>query len=312
MKYLITGGNGFIGSHLTLRLLSKGNEVTVLDNFKTSPPNRLINTDAKVVEGSVTNLELVEKLVLENDYVIHLAAIVGVRLAMENGIEGLKVSCIGTENILNCATKYNKKVLVASSSAIYGKISRNPVSEDTDSIVGCSSKPSWLYSIAKLAEEHFCLAYHRELGTDIKICRFFNAVGPNQSKHYGMVMPNFISNALQGQTLQIYGDGNQSRTFVYIEDLLDGMELVIEKGINGEVYNIGGTEEIKIMDLARKIINITKSDSDIEFVPFEKVFGSNYEETMQRRPDISKLRDLGYNPQYTLEKSITSLIKYLK
>ncbi|QHI73995.1 NAD-dependent epimerase/dehydratase family protein [Aminipila terrae] len=264
------------------------------------------------MEGSVTDFKLVEKLVLENDYIIHLAAIVGVRLAMENGIEGLKVSCMGTENVLNCVAKYNKKLLAASSSAIYGKISKTPVSEDTDSIVGCSAKSSWLYSIAKLAEEHFCLAYHRELGCDVKVCRFFNAVGPNQSKSYGMVMPNFISNALSHRTLQIYGDGNQSRTFVYIEDLLDGIELVIEKGTTGEVYNIGGTEEIKIADLARKIIDITESGSDIEFIPFEKVFGPDYEETMQRMPDITKLKALGYNPQYTLEKSISSLIKHLK
>ncbi len=312
MKFLITGGNGFIGSHLTLRLLSLNHEVTVLDNFSTSPKGRLDNTGAVVVEGSVTDESLVDKLVYENDYVIHLAAVVGVRLAMAKGIEGLRISCIGTDNLLKSVTKYNKKLAAASSSSIYGKPMKVPVSEDDDSLIGCSNKSCWLYSIAKLAEEHFCLAYHRENGTHVKICRLFNVIGPNQTKHYGMVVPNFIFNALNNKPLQVYGTGMQTRTFGYVEDIIDAILLTIEKGAEGEIYNIGGTEEIRIIDLANKVIQLTNSSSGIEIVPFEKIFGPDYEETTQRMPDISKIIKIGYLPKYSLDNSILKIVEQIK
>jgi UDP-glucose 4-epimerase len=312
MKFLITGGNGFIGSHLTMRLLSQGHEVVVLDNFSTSPRSRLDNTGAVVIEGSVTDEKLVEQLVEGCDYVIHLAAVVGVRLSMAKGIEGLRVSCIGTDNVLKAVTKYHKKLLAASSSSVYGKITKVPVNETEDSLIGCSSKPCWLYSTAKLAEEHFCLAYHREMGTHIKICRFFNVIGPNQTKHYGMVIPNFVSNSLKNIPLQVYGTGMQTRTFGYIEDIIDGVLIVIEKGLEGEIYNIGGTEEIRIMDLASKVIKLAKSSSGIEMVPFEKIYGKNFEETIQRMPDITKIRGLGYSPKYSLDASILRIIDYIR
>ncbi len=312
MRFLITGGNGFIGSHLTLRLLSLNHEVTVLDNFSTSPKGRLDNTGATVVEGSVTDESLVDKLVYDSDYVIHLAAVVGVRLAMSKGIEGLRISCIGTDNLLKSVTKYNKKLIAASSSSIYGKHIKIPVSEENDSLIGCSNKSCWLYSIAKLAEEHFCLAYHREKGTNVRICRLFNVIGPNQTKHYGMVIPNFVSNALNNSPLQVYGTGMQTRTFGYIEDIIDGILLLIEKGREGGVYNIGGTEEIRIWDLANKIIQLTNSSSDIEIVPFEKIFGPDYEETTQRMPDISRIKKIGYLPKYSLDDSILKVVEQIR
>ncbi len=312
MRFLITGGNGFIGSHLTLRLLSLKHEVTVLDNFSTSPKGRLDNTGAVVIEGSVTEESLVDKLVFNSDYVIHLAAVVGVRLAMTKGIEGLRVSCIGTDNLLKYTSKYNKKIIAASSSSVYGKLTKVPVREDEDTLLGCSSKACWLYSTAKLAEEHFCMAYNREFGTDVKICRFFNVIGPNQTKHYGMVVPNFVTNALGNKPLQVYGTGLQTRTFGYIEDIIDGILIVMEKGYAGEIYNIGGTEEIRIMDLANRIIKLANSRSITEIVPFEEVFGLNYEETTQRMPDITKITVLGYSPKYSLDDSIVKVTDHIR
>ncbi len=312
MRYLITGGNGFIGSHITIRLLSDGHAVTVLDNFSTSPEGRLDNTAANVVKGSVNDESLLKELIENCDYVIHLAAVVGVKLAMENGIDGLRLSCLGTDNILKYASIFDKDVLVTSSSAIYGKITSNTVSEDDDSLIGCSNKPSWMYSIEKLAEEHMCLAYYREHNTKVKICRLFNVIGPNQSKHYGMVVPNFISCALKNEPLHVYGDGTHTRTFAYIGDVINGLKTVMSIGKVGEVYNVGGTEEVSILELANRIITLTRSSSKIEFVPFSQVFGEKFEETRQRKPDIRKISSLGYNPKYSLEEALLKIIKEIK
>ncbi len=312
MRYLITGGNGFIGSHITLRLLSEGHAVTVLDNFSTSPEGRLSNTSASVIKGSVNDENLLKGLIENCDYVIHLAAVVGVKLAMENGIDGLRLSCLGTDNILKYASIFDKEVLVTSSSAIYGKITSNTVSEEDDSLIGCSNKPSWTYSIEKLAEEHMCLAYYREHNTKVKVCRLFNVIGPNQSKHYGMVVPNFISCALKNEPLHVYGDGTHTRTFAYIDDVIDGLKTVMSNGKAGEVYNVGGTEEVSILELANRIITLTHSSSMIEFVPFSQVFGEKFEETRQRKPDIRKISVLGYTPKYSLEDALLKIIEAIK
>jgi len=312
LKYLITGGNGFIGSHFTLKLLNEGHQVTVLDNFFTSPEGRLINTGANVIKGSANDENLIKRLIEKCDYVLHLAAVVGVRLAMVKGIDGLRLSCQGTDNILKYATEFNKNVLVTSSSAIYGKITSSPVSEEDDSLIGCSTKPSWLYSIAKLAEEHMCMAYCREQNTQVKICRLFNVIGPNQSKYYGMVVPNFISSALKNEAIYVYGDGSHTRTFGYVDDVIDGMEIVMKNGEVGNVYNVGGTEEISILEVANRIINLTHSSSKIEFVPFKQVFGEKFEETIQRKPDIKKLSELGYSPKYSLDEALLKIISTMK
>ncbi|MDS1029707.1 NAD-dependent epimerase/dehydratase family protein [Bacillota bacterium LX-D] len=310
MRYFITGGAGFIGSHLTLRLLSQGHEVIVLDNFSASPRDRLAKTSAKVAEGDVLDKDLVFTLAESCDYLIHLAAVVGVRLAMAKGREGLKVSCQGTENVLEAATILQKPIFLASSSATYGKILKTPVAEDADCLLGTSSKVSWLYSVAKLVEEHLALAYFRELGTKIKIGRFFNAIGPNQTGAYGMVVPTFINKALHNQPLHVYGTGRQTRTFAYIEDVLDGLEIVLQRGQVGEIYNIGGTEEVSIFYLAQKIKELAQSSSPIQLVPYEEAFDENFEETMQRMPDITKLQKLGYTPNWSLERSLQALINY--
>ncbi len=263
-----------------------------------------VNTDAKVVKGSANDEYC--------DYVLHLAAVVGVRLAMTNGIDGLRLSCQGTDNILKYASQFNKNVLVTSSSAIYGKIISSHVSEEDDSLIGCSTKSSWLYSVAKLAEEHMCLAYYREHNTQVKICRLFNVIGPNQSKFCGMVVPNFISSALKNEPIYVYGDGSHTRTFGYVDDVIDGMEIVMNGGKAGDIYNVGGTEEINILELANSIIDLTHSSSKIEFVPFKQVFGEKFEETRQRKPDIRKLSESGYSPKYSLEDALLKIISAMK
>lgn len=310
MHYLITGGAGFIGTNLTLRLLNEGHQVTVLDNFSSTTSDRLINTKATVINGSVLDKSLLFSLSENCDYIIHLAAVVGVRLAMEKGREGLKISYLGTENVLEAAHQNNLGVFISSSSAIYGKITQETVAEDDDSLIGSSKKSSWLYSVAKLAEEHLALSYYRELGVKVKIGRFFNVIGPYQVGDYGMVVPSFINNALHDKPLIVYGNGMQTRTFCYIEDILNGIELVLNEGKVGEIYNIGGTQEITILDLAEKIIKLTDSNSPIELIPYEEAFDRDFEETKQRVPNISKLISLGYRPCYSLDKALKKVIEY--
>lgn len=275
-----------------------------------SSSNRLAQTKASLINGSVLDRELVFSLAARCDYIIHMAAVVGVRLAMSKGRETLKVSYLGSENVLEAATKYNKEIFLASSSAIYGKIVQLPVPEEANSLLGSAQKPSWLYSIGKLVEEHLAFAYFRELGTKIKIGRFFNVIGPYQVGTYGMVVPTFITRALNNQPLQVYGDGQQTRTFVYIEDALNGLELVLEKGGIGNVYNIGGVEEISILSLAEKIRSLTGSSSPINLVPYRQAFDENFEETQRRVPDISHLKKLGYQPEYSLDEALLEIISH--
>ncbi|HHX76794.1 MAG TPA: NAD-dependent epimerase/dehydratase family protein [Firmicutes bacterium] len=271
MHFLITGGAGFIGSHLTDLLLQSGHVVTALDDFSTCPPDSLAETKARVIKGSVLDRSLVFDLVASCDYVFHLASVVGVRLAMARGIRTLKTNFLGTENVLAAATEYNKEVFIASSSAVLGKIVNLPAAESSSTLLGPAYKASWLYSAAKLVEEHLAFAYYREKKTKVKVGRFFNVIGPRQTGAYGMVVPTFITAALKGEPLLVYGDGSQTRTFVYIGDALKGVEIVVKRGKPGRIYNIGGTEEISILSLAQKIIAMTKSSSPIKIIPYEKL-----------------------------------------
>ncbi len=313
MDYFITGGAGFIGSHLTEYLLNKGNRVTVLDNFVSGDPRnitRIGEKGAKIIKGSVLDKDLVYSLAAKCDKIVHLAAVVGVRLAMARGVETMRVSCLGTERVLEAAVAYNKEVFIASSSAIYGKIRTVPVKEEDDILLGDTKKESWLYSVGKLAEEHLALSYYREQGARVKVGRFFNVIGPYQVGTYGMVVPTFIKKALTGNPLPVYGDGSQTRTFAYIKDALRGVEIIMKRGRTGEVYNIGSTGEITILDLAKKVIVMTGSSSKISIIPFQEAFGEEFEETNRRVPDISRLRDLGYSPRYCLNEALKEIIDF--
>ncbi len=310
MHYFITGGAGFIGTHLALRLLSQGHRVTALDNLSSGSADRLDGSGAHLVVGSVMDRDLVFSLASDCDYIIHLACVVGVRLAMSRGCETLRLSYAGTENVLKAATEFDKGVFIASSSAVYGKIANFPVTEEDDSLLGTSKKASWLYSVGKLVEEHLALAYFREQGTRVKLGRFFNVIGPYQTGSYGMVVPRFIARALQNDPLPVYEKGLQTRTFSYIEDALDGLEILLARGLTGEIYNIGGTGEISVLDLARKIIALTGSSSAIEFIPYSSAFGPDFEETTRRIPDISRLAALGYKPRYCLDEALAEIIAW--
>lgn len=313
MDYFITGGAGFIGSHLTLRLLYKGHHITILDNFSTSgSPERLTALGAYLIQGSVLDKELVFSLAEKCDCIIHLAAVVGVRQALKKGRECLRVSYLGTENILDAAVRFDKEIFVASSSAIYGKILEPSVTENSDCLLGNTKRLSWLYSIGKLVEEHLALAYFRELNAKVKIGRFFNVIGPYQSGAYGMVVPTFISKALKDEPLPVYGDGTQTRTFVYIEDALDGLEIILGEDRYGDIYNIGGTEEISILSLAELIKSLTESNSPIELIPYEKAFDEFFEETKRRVPNITHLKKLGYKPEYSLVEALSEIITHYK
>lgn len=310
MHYLVTGGAGFIGSHLTLRLLKQGHRVTILDDLSSGRPDRVTSAGAQLVTGSVLDESLVSSLCSDCDRIVHLAAVVGVRLAMARGIETLRVSFTGTENILRGATRFQRDVFIASSSAVYGKVSGAPVAENTDSLLGSCDGTGWLYSAAKLVEDHLAMAYFRERGASVKIGRFFNVIGPFQVGTYGMVVPRFVTRALKDDPLPVYGTGEQTRTFVHIDDALDGLQLVLEQGKTGKVYNIGGSEEISILSLAQRIISMTGSSSEIRRIPLSEAFGPDFEETPRRIPDISRLRKLGYSPRYSLSETLSEIIDH--
>lgn len=310
MHYLITGGAGFIGSHLAAKLAKTNHTVTVLDNLSTGKPEHLSAIKVTLVNGDVLDKDVVFRLAKNCDCIIHLAAVVGVRLAMEKGADSLMVSVTGTGNVLEAALAFDKPVFIASSSAIYGKAIKVPVSENDDYLIGASTKASWLYSVGKLAEEHISLAYWREKGVMVKIGRFFNVIGPNQTGSYGMVVPRFVSAALKNEPLHVYGDGSHTRTFAYIDDALDGLLTVLRHGQYGSVYNIGGTGEVTIGHLAETVIALTGSSSTIKYIPFEKAFGPDFEETARRAPDISRLKELGFCPRFTLEEALKRIIEH--
>ncbi len=311
MHYLITGGSGFIGTHLTRRLTEAGHEVTVLDDLSAGYDwEHLSPTGAHLVRGSVLDRFTVERSIDDVDWVIHLAAVVGVQRAMQNRIRTLRVCHQGTQNVLSAATARHRRVFVASSSAIYGKITNTPVAEDNDVLLGSPQKDGWLYSTAKMCQEHLALAYHHERGARVWIGRLFNVIGPLQSGTGGMVVPRLVTQALDDLPLTVYGDGKQTRTFVYIDDALDGIQRVTGRGEQATPYNIGGTCEISILDLARMIRRIAGSSSPIRLIPYREVLGEDFEETQKRRPSIDRLCQLGYAPRYSLEESLRAIIDH--
>lgn len=312
MRYLVTGGAGFVGTHLTVRLVGEGHRVTVLDSRPDGCPPVLagLGPGLRYVRGSVTDTVLVAKLVAEADYVIHLAAVVGVRLAMARGVEGLRVGCLGTEAVLDAACRAGREVFIASSSAVYGKVEATPVAEEADTVLGPTSRPSWLYSVGKLAEEHLALAYARERGARVKIGRFFNVIGPHQMASSGMVVPSLVTRALRGEPLLVYGDGSQTRTFCYVDDAVEGLRAVAERGEAAAPYNIGGSEEVTMLELARRVKLLTDSSSPVEAVPYALAFGPRFEETPRRAPNLARIRGLGYSPRYSLDEALSRIIDH--
>ncbi len=311
MKYLITGGAGFIGSHLSDVLVARGDSVVVLDNFTTGSKENLsgVAGSVSVVSGDILDSALVTKLVGESDFVVHLAAALGVFNIVTKPLESLTTNLKGTEVVLEAAAKFNKPILVASTSEIYGKNNKVPLNEEDDRIIGHPLKSRWSYSEAKAVDESLAYFYFQEKGLPIRLVRFFNTVGPRQVGHYGMVVPRFVSAAVKGEVLNVYGSGEQIRCFCHVSDAVRALLLVMDsdKAI-GEVFNVGNNEQISIMDLAKKVIAVTGSSSAIEMMDYEKAYPAGFEDMERRVPDISKIkRVLGWQPEIGLEQIIKDI-----
>ena len=318
MKYLVTGGAGFIGSHLCDALLERGDSVVVLDNLSTGNKKNIEhlvgNPSFELIEGSILDVEVVDNAVASVDHVLHLAAAVGVFTIVDKPLECLTTNLRGTENILEAAHKHHKEVLIASSSEIYGKNAGGALSEESDRIVGSPLKSRWSYSEAKAIDESMAFFYYQEKKLAIRIVRFFNTVGPRQVGHYGMVVPRFVSAALKNEPLTVYGTGSQSRCFCHVKDAVAGVLAVVDSNATlGEVFNIGNDEEITIEDLAHEVIELTGSTSAIEKVLYEKAYAPGFEDMQRRIPDIGKIkRVVGWAPKLSLDSIITDIANHLK
>ena len=310
MKVLITGGCGFIGSHLIDHLLIKGKQVIVLDNFRGSNLNHLkkshLSKSIEIVDGTILDKKLVTKLMSKVSICYHLAAALGVEKISTQPLAALEVNLQGTENVLNQASKYGVRTLLASSSEIYGKNSSMPLSESSDRVLGSPEVARWSYSEAKALDELYAFELCKYDSFPVTIARFFNTVGPRQSGAYGMVLPRFVKAALNNQPLTVYGDGTQTRSFCSVADAVVAIDLLMssDKSI-GHAFNIGSPIEISIADLAKKVITLTKSDSTILYKKHSEVFGDNFEEPQRRVPNISKISKLvGWQPKKSLDEVI--------
>lgn len=313
MRILVTGGAGFIGSHLTERLVIEGHSIVVLDNFTTSSRNNLLRIDSdsnlKVLNGSVLDRHLLDSVISGVDYIFHLAAAVGVFNIVHNPLQSMLINIRGTENVLEFADKYSKPVFMASSSEVYGKNNSDSLREDSDRIVGSPTTLRWSYSEAKAIDESLAHAYHLEKGLETRTVRFFNTVGPRQLGAYGMVVPRFINSALLNEPITIYGDGNQTRCFAHVLDVVDAVIAVaFSENTIGRVVNIGNNYEISINDLAKKIIDETTSKSEIIYIPYEEAYGGGFEDMERRVPNIDLIKQLvGWEPKRDLSKIIADI-----
>jgi UDP-glucose 4-epimerase len=318
MHILITGGAGFIGSHLTEAHLARGDHVTILDNLTTGTSKNvehlLNHTNLHFVEGSVTDAGLVEQLVNQVDQIYHLAAAVGVRLIMEKPVETIETNVWGTEAVLRAAQAHNKKVLLASTSEVYGKNGAGALKEDDDRVMGSVMKHRWTYANTKTLDEFLSLAYWKEYKLPVVIVRLFNTVGPRQTGAYGMVIPNFIQSALVGEPIRVFGDGDQTRCFCHVSDTVRAlMGLMEHTNAVGEVFNIGNPKEISIKELAYRVKEMTGSSSEIVFVPYEEAYGSGFEDMKRRVPSLTKIKNLlGFEPKITLDQILKSTIGHFK
>jgi UDP-glucose 4-epimerase len=314
MKYLITGGAGFIGSHLAERLINQGHKVSIVDNFSTGQEKNLKAIQNKIDfrQGEILDQKLINKLVKQNDFVVHLAAALGVFNIVNKPLESLKTNIQGTEIVLGAADKFQKPILIASTSEIYGKNDKVPLNEVDDRIIGHPLKSRWSYSEAKAVDESLAYFYYFENKLPIRIVRFFNTVGPRQVGHYGMVVPRFVSAALKNEPLLVYGSGEQIRCFCHVTDAVKALILVMEseKAV-GQVFNVGNNSQISIMELAKKVIEITGSKSIIEKIAYEKAYPEGFEDMQRRVPDISKIKQvLGWEPEISLDQIITDIVAF--
>lgn len=301
--YFITGGAGFIGSHLSEALLARGDDVTVIDDLSTGRFENIepltANARFRYAIETIANEIVLDRLVSECDIIVHLAAVVGVKLVVDSPVRTITTNINGTEVVLKAARRYRVPVLIASTSEVYGKGLRLPFAEDDDVLLGATRHHRWAYAVSKMVDEFLGMAYYREYGLPVTLFRLFNTVGPRQVGHYGMVLPRFVSAALAGEPLTVYGTGNQSRCFCDVRDVVRAIVALSEEpAAAGNLYNIGATEPISILDLAKKVIALTHSSSQITLVPYKDVYPEGFEDMQRRQPDTTRLRQLtGWSPE---------------
>ena len=318
MKALITGGAGFIGSHLAERLLGLGHDVLVLDNLSTGSIENIAHLKGtkgfSYVVDSVTSESLLAEMVDSSDVVFHLAAAVGVKLIVEQPVHTIETNVHGTEVVLKHANKKKKLVFIASTSEVYGKSNDVPFRESADVVLGPSVKHRWAYACSKLIDEFLALAYWKEKKLPVIIVRLFNTVGPRQTGQYGMVLPTFVRQALSGHPITVFGDGTQSRSFTYVSDVVDALiALASERRAIGEVFNIGNTGDISIYALAERVKALSGSDSPIQLIPYDQAYEAGFEDMPRRVPDTSKLnRLIGYEPKVALDEIVLRVIDHIR
>ena len=318
MRALITGGAGFIGSHLAETLLAQGHEVVALDNLSTGRMENVRHLQAdprfQLVIGSILDERLMDKFVERCDVVFHLAAAVGVQLIVNHPLESLTTNIRGSEIVLDMACRYHKKVLITSTSEIYGKNTNGPLKEDEDRILGSALKSRWSYATAKAVDEILAYTYWKEKGLPTVIVRLFNTVGPRQTGSYGMVIPRFVQQALKGEPITIYGNGKQSRCFLFVKDAAEAMAKLMDlPEATGEAFNLGSQEEVSIEDLARQVIELTGSSSQLVYIPYDKAYEQGFEDMDRRVPDISKARRfIGFAPSKSRREILESVIEHCR
>jgi UDP-glucose 4-epimerase len=311
MRVFITGGAGFIGSHLADYYLAAGHTVTILDNFSTGSITNIAHLESKIttVDGDIRNIELVESLTKEADLVLHMAAALGVNTILESPLESMSTNITGSEVVLHAAAKFNKRIIIASTSEIYGKNPKQPLSEGDDRVVGSPQKIRWTYSDAKAIEEAIAFALHQEKNLAVTTVRLFNTVGPRQTGRYGMVVPRFVHAAMNNEPITIYGDGTQSRVFCHVADAVQAIAtMAATDSTIGEVYNVGGTGEVTIKQLADQVLAITQSQSIITYTPYSDAYPAGFEDIQRRVPDISKIKsEINWAPIKDLQQIIRDI-----
>jgi UDP-glucose 4-epimerase len=311
MRVLITGGAGFIGSHLADYYVAAGDQVTILDNFSTGSKANLAHLEGKVstVDGDIRNIEVVESLTKDADLVLHMAAALGVNTILESPLESMSTNITGSEVVLKAAAKFNKRIIIASTSEIYGKNPKQPLSESDDRVVGAPQKIRWTYSDAKAIEEAMVFALHQEKKLPVTTVRLFNTVGPRQTGRYGMVVPRFVHAALKNEPITIYGDGTQSRVFCHVADAVQAIAtMAATDSTIGDVYNVGGTGEVTIKQLAEQVLASTGSQSPITYTPYSDAYPAGFEDIQRRVPDISKIKAaINWAPTKDLKQIISDI-----
>jgi UDP-glucose 4-epimerase len=311
MRVFITGGAGFIGSHLADHYVAAGDQVTILDNFSTGSKTNIAHLDGKIttVDGDIRNVDLVESLTKDADLVLHLAAALGVNTILESPLESMSTNITGSEVVLNAAAKFSKRIIIASTSEIYGKNPKQPLNETDDRVVGAPQKIRWTYSDAKAIEEAMAFALHQEKKLPVTTVRLFNTVGPRQTGRYGMVVPRFVHAALKNEPITIYGDGTQSRVFCHVADAVEAIATIAAtESTIGDVYNVGGTGEVTIKQLAEQVLAVTGSRSQITYTPYSDAYPAGFEDIQRRVPDISKVKAvINWAPTKDLKQIISDI-----